>query len=189
MESVKEEMLEAVDLLLKHRNKEIPDEVYDEALVTIRRLIQYHGPKFGVIDHMAQLYESGTPVAEIEKATGRDRTWIYECLKRLEVKIRPHGRRGGETHPCWKGGRYADRTGYVRLRKRGDIMANKDGIVPEHRFIMATHLGRSLLPTEVVHHIDGNPNNNAIENLCLFPSQSAHMAFHKASRGKGSNGA
>jgi hypothetical protein len=114
----KSEILEAVDMLLKHRNNEIPAEVYDEVLVMIRRLVQYHGQKFGVIDKMARLYESGTPVAEIEKATGRDRTWIYECLKRLGVKIRPHGRRGGETHPCWKGGRYVDRTGYIRLRNR-----------------------------------------------------------------------
>jgi len=47
----------------------------------------------------------------------------------------------------------------------------------EHRLIMAVHLGRCLSQTEVVHHLDHNPSNNAIENLKLFTSNGQHKRF------------
>ena len=48
----------------------------------------------------------------------------------------------------------------------------------EHRQVMEQKLGRPLLPGEVVHHIDGDPHNNAPENLMLFSSQAEHARFH-----------
>ena len=45
----------------------------------------------------------------------------------------------------------------------------------EHRVVMEQHIGRYLLPTEVVHHIDGNPRNNTISNLELFANNAAHI--------------
>jgi hypothetical protein len=53
-------------------------------------------------------------------------------------------------------------------------MARKDGYIMEHRLIMARHLGRVLSRTEVVHHINHDPQDNRIENLELFSSNSEH---------------
>lgn len=48
-----------------------------------------------------------------------------------------------------------------------------------HRWVMEKYLGRKLSYEEVVHHIDGNKQNNKISNLKLFPNQQAHDQYHR----------
>jgi len=50
--------------------------------------------------------------------------------------------------------------------------------IPEHRLVVEEKLERVLESKEVIHHIDGNKENNDINNLMLFPNQKEHSKFH-----------
>lgn len=47
-----------------------------------------------------------------------------------------------------------------------------------HRVVAELLLGRELKSGEVVHHIDGNKQNNDPKNLMVFGSQAEHAAWH-----------
>lgn len=70
-----------------------------------------------------------------------------------------------------KGGRTTTHQGYhlVLIYATDPLaeMRNSQGYVPEHRLVMARHLGRPLERNETVHHINGNKKDNRLENLQL----------------------
>jgi hypothetical protein len=79
----------------------------------------------------------------------------------------------------WNGGRTVTPSGYVQILSPGHPYADCKGYVMEHRLVMEAHLGRVLLPTEVVHHINGIKDDNRIENLMRFDSNPDHMQWHR----------
>jgi HNH endonuclease len=48
-----------------------------------------------------------------------------------------------------------------------------------HRYLTERRLGRRLLPTEIVHHKDGDTLNNSIDNLEIM-TRAAHVVHHHA---------
>jgi hypothetical protein len=68
----------------------------------------------------------------------------------------------------WKGGRYLNSDGYVRVWAPDHPSANgRGGYVLEHRLVMERRLGRLLRKDETVHHINGDRSDNLDENLQL----------------------
>lgn len=72
----------------------------------------------------------------------------------------------------WKGGRVIGSGGYIWIRV--------DKIyLKEHRLVMERLLDRKLDPKEVVHHVNGDRQDNRPENLIVYPSHSDHMKHHE----------
>lgn len=60
---------------------------------------------------------------------------------------------------------------YFAVDANGHPNANKAGKILEHRLVMALHLGRPLTKDETVHHINGDRQDNRLENLELWSSK------------------
>ena len=78
----------------------------------------------------------------------------------------------------WKGGRTTRGNGYTGLFNPKHPYVGGSGYIMEHRLNIEKDIGRFLLPTEIVHHIDGNKGNNKIENLVLCKNKSNHKFLH-----------
>lgn len=81
----------------------------------------------------------------------------------------------GKTYQKCSGNYYINSAGY-KLYYIGD-KSYKGGYIAEHRIVMELHLGRRLKKGEVIHHIDGNKQNNNLNNLVLLNSTS-HRICH-----------
>jgi hypothetical protein len=59
-------------------------------------------------------------------------------------------------------------TGYINIYEPEHPNAAGNGFVLEHRKVMADHLGRALLQSENVHHVNGDRTDNRLDNLELW---------------------
>lgn len=82
----------------------------------------------------------------------------------------------GEKSWNWKGGRRKYYK-YIQILKPDYPFSTKSGYILEHRFVMEQHINRCLNPNEAIHHINGNPLDNRIENL-LLTTKSEHCKMH-----------
>ena len=92
--------------------------------------------------------------------------------------MRNQNMKPGSENSNWKGG-VCIVGGYRYVYRPDHPHATKIKCVLEHRLVMEEHIGRYLLPKEVVHHNNGDILDNRIENLELLSSHSEHMGLHK----------
>lgn len=115
--------------------------------------------------HYAQLVRNGR-VAQIRKGKAEDHQCIFPDCERSQ-----RGRGYCKTHyenllagkklkPIRQMGGGWTQNGY-RMHKIGGRT------IFDHRMVMEKALGRQLLPSETVHHINGNRSDNRLENLQL----------------------
>ncbi len=138
-------------------------------------------------DTVRAMAEAGATLDSIGAAVGTTKNRVRQYLtkhgiERPDWRNPPPGshsmsrRVEGELNSQWNGGRTIDKDGYVLLWMAGHPEANRHGQVREHRIVMAQTLGRPLLPTEVVDHMNSVTSDNRPENLRLFASNGEHLS-------------
>ena len=114
---------------------------------------------------------------------GKAKDWLKLHSANGKGKKRPGKGLVGPKNPAWKGGltyfkrkgKYANQSiKYIRCPAEYMAMARKDGYVMEHRLLVAMALGRPLLRSECVHHVNHDATDNRLANLMLFASNADH---------------
>ena len=119
---------------------------------------------------------------EVERVTQAQAAAILGCsvscvernVARLGLSTQRSGPRSGAQHPDWKGGRVLIGRYWYRWSNTHPLRTKRNYVL-EHRIVVEASLGRFLTRDEVVHHKNGDPQDNRLENLVVFGSNADHL--------------
>lgn len=131
---------------------------------------------------------------DIAEKIGKTKSSIDHKANRLGLskdpeslfKIKSDSRKGNKTWN-FKGYRRRTSKGYIRVYRPEHPLADRNGLVPEHRLVMEEALGFIIPKKFDIHHINGIKDDNRIENLTLM-THSAHSILHNKLDGKQKSG-
>lgn len=158
----------------KIRFKEFNDLFYKKNL-TIKKIAQYFGVTDSAIGSFRHRY-SLPPRGWSNGISPRKGVKISEELKKKLIASAKT--RIGFKNPRWCGEKRTNTQGYILIRKPKHPFCDCYGFVREHRLVMEKHLGRFLKKNEVVHHINGNKQDNRLENLVVCSDSVHHSVYH-----------
>ena len=134
-------------------------------------------------EQLEPLSEQKLSSKQIAEILGANPKYIDKLRRKYDLPRMKNGEwQTMEKNYFWKGGIIIDKNGYVLIKSPDHPYRNSIGYVREHRLLMEKHLKRYLSPKEVVHHLNGKPADNRIENLELFQTNGKHL--HKELKGK-----
>lgn len=108
------------------------------------------------------------------------RSMGFHVPKDIEFRNRSTAKSGGNAYN-WIGGRKITPKGYVQVLVKGHPRADLNGYVFEHIVVWENCTGIPVQKGFVVHHLDGNKQNNDISNLCLM-TFGGHSTYHNKNR-------
>ncbi len=87
----------------------------------------------------------------------------------------------GNKNPNWRGGRTISSHGYVLIRVGVEHhLAAVNGYAYEHRLVAEKKLGRRLRKGEIVHHVNGDKQDNDPENIAVTRDIAEHLCAHRS---------
>lgn len=138
------------------------------------------------VDQVRRLYDSGLTQSEVGQIVGLSQRDVWKLMRRCGIDSRPAAKRDQrqEKNSSWKGGRTITSGGYIAILMPSHPRAGSNGYVFEHILCAERKLGRPLIwhgsghpESEIVHHIDGNKQNNHESSLEIH-SYTSHLAQH-----------
>jgi hypothetical protein len=135
---------------------------------------------------LSAMYAECGAINALARQLGRPYPTVRARLIKLGIEIKTRGydspkhiTHKAADHHNWKGGLCMTDKGYViEYAPDHPDAASRKGYVLQHRLVMERVLGRRLLPSEVVHHINGNKTDNRPDNLELM-KRGRHISMHK----------
>lgn len=133
-------------------------------------------PRASLKPKILALADGALTSAEIAAQVGCSDKYVQNVLRVHNADRLPRGARYGDLNHGYVGVRNIGLDGYALVQApEGHPYARTTGLILEHRLVVERKIGRHLLPTEVVDHIDGLHLHNDPSNLRVFSSNSDHL--------------